>query len=412
MTELLQRNVRLYPWYVGLFHAYFWLPIYFLFFNSKLGLAEVLYLASIYFASVVVIEVPSGWFSDTFGRKKTLVTASCFLCVAYTLFIFANSFEHFVIAQMFLAAGIAFNSGTDTSFLLETTQELNDEEAYGPCEAKAMKFNFLGTATAAVLGGLASIPDYRGAYILSLCGGIGLLAITLSFKEPTKNDKEDRVNFFKQIVSCFALLQNVRLLWLSFFAVFIIIINHIPYEFYQPFIEELAKKYDAIKATPLLSSVHLTLTMLVASWIASRSIRIKNKIGTNATLLSAAGLQLAVIAIMHFFLSVPAAIATLLRSCPRALMTAPLNVAVAPNVPASKRATFLSLQSLFGRLGYSLTLATFASMTGDNTWSSISNMLGWGMWVGLAGFAVLLVTSSIKNTPQRKHDRSGSSITQ
>ena len=63
-----------------------------------------------------------------------------------------------------------------------------------------MKFNFLGTATAAVLGGLASIPDYRGAYILSLCGGIGLLAITLSFKEPTKNDKEDRVNFFKQIV--------------------------------------------------------------------------------------------------------------------------------------------------------------------------------------------------------------------
>jgi MFS family permease len=369
-----------------------------LFFNSKLDLADVLYLASIYFASVVVIEVPSGWFSDTFGRKKTLVTASCFLCVAYTLFIFANSFEQFVIAQMFLAAGIAFNSGTDTSFLLETTQELNDEESYGPCEAKAMKFNFLGTATAAVLGGLASIPNYRGAYILSLCGGIGLLVITLLFKEPTKNNKEDRVNFFKQIVTCFALLRNVRLLWLSSFAVFIIIVNHIPYEFYQPYVEELAKKYDAMKATPLLSSIHLTLTMLVASWFASRSIQIKNKIGTSATLLSAAGLQIAMIAIMHFFLSVPAAIATLLRSCPRALMTAPLNVAVAPNVPASKRATFLSLQSLFGRLGYSLTLAAFASMAGDSTWSSISKMLGWGMWVGLAGFVVLLVTSRVNNT--------------
>jgi hypothetical protein len=153
-----------------------------------------------------------------------------------------------------------------------------------------------------------------------------------------------------------------------------------------------------MKATPLLSSIHLTLTMLVASWFASRSIQIKNKIGTSATLLSAAGLQIAMIAIMHFFLSVPAAIATLLRSCPRALMTAPLNVAVAPNVPASKRATFLSLQSLFGRLGYSLTLAAFASMAGDSTWSSISKMLGWGMWVGLAGFVVLLVTSRVNNT--------------
>ncbi|MBC8310313.1 MAG: MFS transporter [Phycisphaerales bacterium] len=393
MTEKLHKNLRLYPWYVGLFHAYFWLPVYFLFFNSKLDLSDVLYLASIYFASVVVVEVPSGWFSDTFGRKKTLVTASIFLCIAYAIFIFANSFEQFVVAQVFLAAGIAFNSGSDTSLLLETTQALDNEEAYGPCEAKAMKFNFLGTASAAVLGGLAAIPDYRGAYILSLVGGIGLLIITLNFKEPLQNKTEDRDNFVKQIFSCFGLLRNVRLLWLSVFAVFMIVINHIPYEFYQPYIEVLAKEYNAIKLTPFLSSLHLTLTMLVASWIAAHSIRIKNKIGTGATLLSATGLQIAMMAIMHFFVSIPAAIATLLRSCPRALMTAPLNVAVAPNVPASKRATFLSLQSLFGRLGYSATLAFFATKAGGtDEWPAIATMLGWGMWCGLAGFALLLIS--------------------
>jgi MFS family permease len=374
--------------------------VYFLFFNSKLDLADVLYLASIYFASVVVIEVPSGWFSDAFGRKKTLVTASIFLCIAYGLFIFADTFSHFVIAQMFLAAGIAFNSGSDTSLLLETTQALENEEAYGPCEAKAMKFNFLGTASAAVLGGLASIPDYRGAYVLSLIGGIGLLFITLNFKEPLQNKKEDRVNFVKQIYSCFGLLRNMRLLWLSIFAIFMIVINHIPYEFYQPYIEELAKEYDAIKLTPFLSSVHLTLTMLAASWIAARSIRIKNKIGTGATLLSAAGLQIAMMAIMHFFVSIPAAIATLLRSCPRALMTAPLNVAVAPSVPTSKRATFLSLQSLFGRLGYSATLALFASYAGGSEWPAIARMLGWGMWGGLAGFAALLISARCLSPPK------------
>ncbi|MDP7005799.1 MAG: MFS transporter [Phycisphaerales bacterium] len=363
-------------------------------------MADVLYLASIYFASVVVIEVPSGWFSDAFGRKKTLVTASIFLCIAYGLFIFADTFSHFVIAQMFLAAGIAFNSGSDTSLLLETTQALENEEAYGPCEAKAMKFNFLGTASAAVLGGLASIPDYRGAYVLSLIGGIGLLFITLNFKEPLQNKKEDRVNFVKQIYSCFGLLRNMRLLWLSIFAIFMIVINHIPYEFYQPYIEELAKEYDAIKLTPFLSSVHLTLTMLAASWIAARSIRIKNKIGTGATLLSAAGLQIAMMAIMHFFVSIPAAIATLLRSCPRALMTAPLNVAVAPSVPTSKRATFLSLQSLFGRLGYSATLALFASYAGGSEWPAIARMLGWGMWGGLAGFAALLISARCLSPPK------------
>jgi MFS family permease len=400
MTQSIEKNIRLYPWYVGLFHAYFWLPIYFLFFNSRLELSEVLLLASFYFASVVVIEVPSGWFSDTFGRKKTLVTASCFLCTAYVLFLFANSFEQFAIAQMFLAGGIAFNSGTDTSFLLESTQSLGKEEVYAPCEARAMKFNFLGTAVASVFGGLAAIPDYRGAYVLSLIGGIGLLVITLQFKEPAQKNKEDRVNFFNQVISCFALLRNTRLLWLSFFAVFMIVINHIPYEFYQPYMEEIAKQYDALTSTPLLTSVHLTITMLIASWVASRSIRIKNKIGTNSTLLSAAGLQVTMTGLMHLYINLPVAVISVLRSCPRALMTAPLNVAVAPNVPASKRATFLSLQSLFGRLGFSATLAFFASIASGNDWAAMSVMLGWGMWGGLAGFALLSISALCFRSPE------------
>jgi MFS family permease len=390
--DTLRRNLKLYPWYVGLFHAYFWLPVYFLFFNSKVELSEVLYLASIYFASVVVIEVPSGWFSDQFGRRKTLITASIFLCVAYTLFLFANSFEAFAIAQVFLAGGIAFNSGTDTSFLLETTQALDEQEAYPELEAKAMKFNFLGTAAAGILGGLAAIPDYRGAYALSLLGGIALLCLTLRFTEPSNERGNERLGFFRQVVSCLGLLKNFRLLWLSVFAVYMIVINHIPYEFYQPYLKQLATQYQAVKATPFLSSVHLTLTMIAASFIASKSIRIRNKFGIGVTLLSAAGLQIAMMAIMHLFVSIPAAIATLLRSCPRALMTAPLNAAVAPSVPAAKRATFLSLQSLFGRLGFSITLAIFGSAANGKDWESITTLLGWGMWIGLLGITALLLT--------------------
>ena len=398
MTKKLQRNLKLYPWYAGLFHAYFWLPVYFLFFQSKLDLADVLLLESVYFASVVAMEVPSGWFSDMFGRKRTLIAASLFLCAAYILFLQANSFNMFAIAQMLLAAGIAFNSGTDTSFLLETTQALGIQDEYGAREANATRFNFLGTAVAAVLGGLAAIPDFRGAYVLSFVGAVGLLAITIRFTEPlpaNPSSKTPRVGFIKQIVSCVGLLRNIRLLWLSVFAVFMIVMNHIPYEFYQPFVKELAREYEIMKATPFLTSLHLALTMVVAAWIASKSIHIRDRIGTGATLISAAGLQLAMVAVMHFFVNIPAAIATLLRSCPRALMTAPLNAAVAPNVPTSMRATFLSLQSLFGRLGFASTLAFFAYAVGGDEWASITNMLQWGMWMGIVGLAALIMTSPV-----------------
>jgi hypothetical protein len=174
-----------------------------------------------------------------------------------------------------------------------------------------------------------------------------------------------------------------------------IVINHIPYEFYQPFVKELAREYEIMKATPFLTSLHLALTMVVAAWIASKSIHIRDRIGTGATLISAAGLQLAMVAVMYFFVNIPAAIATLLRSCPRALMTAPLNAAVAPNVPTSMRATFLSLQSLFGRLGFASTLAFFAYAVGGDEWASITNMLQWGMWMGIVGLAALIMTSPV-----------------
>ena len=74
-------------------------------------------------------------------------------------------------------------------------------------------------------------------------------------------------------------------------------------------------------------------------------------------------------------------------------MTAPLNAAVAPALPSERRATYLSIQSFAGRLAFAGTLAWFATMAGGDDWSSIANMLGWGMWIGLGGLAFLTLTA-------------------
>jgi hypothetical protein len=62
------RNAVLYPWYVGLFNCFFWMPVFFLFFNEHLTVAQVLRLEAIYYVAVVVLEVPSGFFSDSNDR--------------------------------------------------------------------------------------------------------------------------------------------------------------------------------------------------------------------------------------------------------------------------------------------------------------------------------------------------------
>lgn len=52
----LDRNVRLYPWYAVSFHAYFWMPVFVLYFLQHMPLSSVLRLEAIYYLGVVVLE--------------------------------------------------------------------------------------------------------------------------------------------------------------------------------------------------------------------------------------------------------------------------------------------------------------------------------------------------------------------
>ena len=92
------RNGRLYPLYQAFFNAYFWLPVFFLYFSEQLPLRRVLQLEAIYYLTVVVVEVPSGYFSDTVGRRRTLMVAAAALVVSYALFFFGTGFAVFASA--------------------------------------------------------------------------------------------------------------------------------------------------------------------------------------------------------------------------------------------------------------------------------------------------------------------------
>lgn len=95
----MERNLRLYPVYNALLHGFFWLPVFFLFFNERVSLREVLLLEAIYYAAVVVLEVPSGYVSDRYGRKRTLAISAACLLLAYMVFFQATTFLWLAIAR-------------------------------------------------------------------------------------------------------------------------------------------------------------------------------------------------------------------------------------------------------------------------------------------------------------------------
>ena len=183
----LDRNVRLYPWYALSFNAYFWMPVYVLYFLQHMPLATVLRLEAIYYLGVVVLEVPSGYFSDRFGRRPTLLLASLFLLFAYLLFFLGDSFGVFAIAQILLAAGLAFNSGTDTSLHYDSLASMGREAEYDQREAVASRNMLLASGLAGLLGGAVAMAGLRYAYLLSAAAALASLGIAIAMREPVSH---------------------------------------------------------------------------------------------------------------------------------------------------------------------------------------------------------------------------------
>lgn len=398
----MERNLRLYPAYATLFAAHFWLPVFFLFFQSHLTIAQVLRLEALYYFAVVVMEVPSGYFSDAVGRRITLIIAAASITVAHALFFLGDSFLWFAGGQILLATGMAFNSGTNTALHYDSLARLDRLGEFDHREARVSRLTFLGSGMAALVGGLVATVDLRYAYACSLAGGLAALALTLAMTEPHNGSRTQSLTitaFSRQIRQALGELRKPALRWLSVYMIIMIVLNHIPYQFYQPYLAELLLGQSWLEnATPLTSGVVTLITMLVAGQIAGRSIAIRDRIGLGPTLLAGTALQTLIIAAMALIVHPVILVLILLRSCPRAIMTAPRNAAVNPLIQEGHRATYLSLESLAGRLAFSITLWGLAAV-GDTT-EGLRPVLLTSTGLALVTLAGLMLTAgALKKKP-------------
>jgi len=236
-TELLEQNIRLYPMYQIASSFLPWLPLFFLFFNQYVSLGDALIISSAYYFGVFVLEIPSGYLSDRFGRKPILVIASICAVLSYTVFLFAGDFYALIIGQCLLAGYFALKSGSDSALLYDSLQQLNQQESYGEHEARSAKFSMLSMAVAGLLGGLLGYVNLSFAYLLSLVAALVSLYICSRFYEPAQSERAEP--FLKQLRVCMGYLRQPFLLWIFAFFVLGYSLEHIPAEFNQPYVKLL-----------------------------------------------------------------------------------------------------------------------------------------------------------------------------
>jgi hypothetical protein len=395
----LEKNIRLYPWFRAASDGHAWITVFFLYMSQSLSLDQVIQLGAVYYLSVFVLEVPSGYFSDRIGRRPTLLMSAGALVASYCCFIVGASFWWFAAGQFLLAAGIAMQSGTDTALHYDSLKALGRESEYAQREATAEQWGLIMLAIATLSGGVLGLIDLRLAYVFSLLSATTMGVLVWRFTEPVHSDESMVApeSFTSVVLGCFARLRDPVLGWIMLVVILLYALAHIVYEFYQPYITLLQLPvFAASSQAPLISGLVISASMFGGAIGARASIFWQSKLGLVGLLATAMLIQLGIVAAMAISLSPIVLLLVCARNFPMALVHAPIRAAIAPRISRTQRATYLSLQGLAERLFFALLLLGLASGLEKGTLINeiaLLEIMTSTVWIGVAGGLLLFVFS-------------------
>ncbi len=353
----LKRNLRLIPYHQALTRAVVWMPIFVLFTRAEFGLDGALALGSIYYFSVVVLEVPSGWMSDRLGRVATLRMAAVGFVFAQAAFLLAgSSFVLVAVGQALLAVGFASLSGTDITFHFDSLEATGSDDRFASERSQVEAIGYVTAAASALLGGALGLVDLRLAFAAGLAFALVQLALTFVLKEPPRTGRAERPG--RQVVNCLSYLSDRRLGWIFFYGVLMVTLEHVAFTNSQPWLTEvLGQDVDDLGITPLVSGVTLAAVAFIGAGAARSSAALAERFGSVNALIGLGVVSAVAVTGMALSFHIAVIGLLLLRSVQGAAAPVIIGAEVAPKVLQEHRATLLSLNSLVGRLSYSLLLA-------------------------------------------------------
>lgn len=388
-----QRTIALIPWYQFLNGLLFWQAVWFLYFQSNLSGAEAIILYSVYDISITLLEVPSGYFSDRIGRRFTLLLAAlCSLlgCLALSV---GGSFAVFALGQALLGAGSAFKSGSDSSLLYESLEAANRSDEVEAQEVLAWRFTLTGFALSAILGGAMSFWDPVLPFLATaLAYAIAALLVWLMSEPPRKPSG----TLLVQLSALKTAFLNPVLAWLFALAVLMYGFSHLPFVFGQPFILTALDGLGLAAGAPVISGAVTSAMMLISVLASLVALRLRHLLGLPALLLFAFGMQIFLVGALAMSMSALVIAVLLLRIVPDSLSSPFITARIQPLLEDGTRATYLSLQSLGGKVVFATTLvfaATTASDAGLLPADDLQRILSWYTIGGMVCITALAITA-------------------
>ena len=108
-----------------------YMPIVKLFYTENgLNDFELFLLHAIYSAIIFLVEIPSGYLADVWGRKNSMITGLLLGITGFSIYSFTAGLWGFLLAEVSLGIGEGFISGADSALLYDSLFQQKKQEKY------------------------------------------------------------------------------------------------------------------------------------------------------------------------------------------------------------------------------------------------------------------------------------------
>lgn len=323
------------------------MPIVFLFYRENgLSTQDLFLLKAVYSASIVLLEIPSGYFGDIWGRKFSLILGSFLGFAGFALYCVSEGFWSFLICEVILGIGQSFISGSDSALLYDTLKEARKEKEYLKIEGRLISAGNFAEAVAAPIGVLIAAMSLRTTYYFQAAVAFTAIPAALTLVEPRRLRMQGNTSFGQMFkIIKYAVIENNGLKSTIIYSSIIGTATLTMAWFVQPFFVFLS--------LPLaFYGIIIPLLNLITGYMSMQAYRFEKKVGREAVILFiAVGIPSG-----YFFMGLSHAMGGLIFLfifyMVRGIATPILKNHINEITPSDIRATVLSIRSLIIRLAF------------------------------------------------------------
>jgi MFS family permease len=174
------------------------------FLSLGLSMEEIFQLQAVFGLAVAVMEVPSGYLCDLWGRKRTLCLGTFCGGIGFSLLWIADSYWSLLVYQLVLALSASLVSGTDISILYDLLKERNQQNrlSFTKTVANRQLATVSGESVASIVGGFLAVISWHAVILFQIVFGWFPFVISLTLREPhyKKMDHTNHAGNFRKII--------------------------------------------------------------------------------------------------------------------------------------------------------------------------------------------------------------------